>query len=173
MRLYLVRHAEAVATGAKGAATDAARFLTTQGKKSARDAAKALKVLGVRPAEIWTSPLIRARETTDLLAGKFSPAPPIHQVNALGCPGDFEVLRKRLQEAECEELVLVGHQPFLGECAQYWLAGRAHPGMRLAKSSVLCLEGNGIIKGQMELKFMLSNKLNKLLAATASRKGSV
>ena len=65
---------------------------------------------------------------------------------------------------EIQDKVLVGHQPFLGECVQYWLTGRAHPGIHLAKSSVVSLTANGFGREEMELKFMLSNRVSKLLA---------
>ena len=64
MRVYLVRHAEA----ASGHPDDA-RELTARGLEEAQALAKQLAADGVRPDALLTSPLHRARQTADALAG--------------------------------------------------------------------------------------------------------
>jgi hypothetical protein len=54
--------------------------------------------------------------------------------------------------------------PFLGECLRYWLTGDAHPGLHLAKGTVVCLQAQAFIRNGMELKFMLNRKLSSILA---------
>jgi phosphohistidine phosphatase SixA len=74
MKLYLLRHA----TAEDAAASDAARELTRDGREEARIAGQALVALGVKPDHILTSPLVRARQTADLVAkNKFG----AHQVS--------------------------------------------------------------------------------------------
>ncbi len=164
MKLYIVRHAEAEPSRGAGEAADAARELTERGHRRAARAGAVLARLGVEPNAIWTSPLIRARQTADRLAAAL-PEAPVQQIQALGGRSDFNELRRQLYKEKCDAVILVGHQPFLGECVQYWLAGRAHPGMHVSKSSIICLDVvDGFGRAEMELKYLLSNRLIKLLA---------
>jgi len=63
MKLYFVRHASA----SDISASDAARKLTNEGCEEARVAGKALVKLGAKPARIFSSPLVRARQTAEIL----------------------------------------------------------------------------------------------------------
>ena len=63
MQLLLVRHAEA-ASGTP----DELRPLTPTGREQARSLGERLRAEGVEPSAILTSPLLRARETGELLA---------------------------------------------------------------------------------------------------------
>jgi phosphohistidine phosphatase len=164
MDLYLVRHAAADTAATDSPAADAARALTADGREQARLAGRALAVLRVCPPEIWTSPLVRARETATALARELPVPPRLVVVEALAIPGDFRRLQAQLAGCTFADLALVGHAPFLGECVQYWLTGRAHPGLDLAKSSIVKLEGAGFGRATLQLKFVLSRRLNKLLA---------
>ncbi|HEX2044117.1 MAG TPA: histidine phosphatase family protein [Gaiellaceae bacterium] len=69
MELYLVRHAEA----ARGD-PDELRPLTPAGREQARSLGERLRRDGVRPDVILTSPLLRARETGELLARELGAA---------------------------------------------------------------------------------------------------
>ena len=75
MLLYLVRHAIAIPRGAPGISSDASRELTPEGIRRMRQNARALVQLDVVIEEVWTSPLIRARQTADLLAEELIPRP--------------------------------------------------------------------------------------------------
>jgi len=64
MKLYLLRHATAVDV----ALSDAERELTREGREEARIAGAALAELGVKVSHILTSPLVRARQTAEIVA---------------------------------------------------------------------------------------------------------
>lgn len=66
MHLYFFRHAEAEQGSA--ALPDHARQLTTRGIERTRQAADVLKSLGLKPVHLYSSPLVRARQTADILA---------------------------------------------------------------------------------------------------------
>src|SRR5262249_25887820 len=65
MKLYLIRHAEAVPLGDNGVTRDEDRPLTEKGREQCRIVALALRQLGVRLEKLLTSPLVRARQTAD------------------------------------------------------------------------------------------------------------
>jgi phosphohistidine phosphatase len=74
MELYFFRHGHA--EDAQGPDfDDFARKLTDKGVKHTQTAAAALHKLGVKPARIYTSPRLRARETADILSKSLGVTP--------------------------------------------------------------------------------------------------
>lgn len=118
--LYLVRHgiAEAVAPDAR----DADRQLTSDGIRKLTRAAAGLKRLGVTPDVVLSSPLRRAEQTAALLAAALAPDVAVEVFPALA-PGHApaEVLQGLQAYRKAPSLMLVGHQPALGELAAYLL----------------------------------------------------
>jgi phosphohistidine phosphatase len=117
MQLYLVRHAEA-APGEP----DELRPLTGAGREQARSLGVRLREQGVRPDAILTSPLLRARETGELLARELGvPARPDER---LGPGATASAVTEAA--ADCRIVVAVGHQPDCGQIAAA-LTGRPEP----------------------------------------------
>lgn len=109
MRLFVIRHADA-APGEP----DEARRLTAEGRAQAEALGKRLAAEGVRPDALLTSPLLRARETGDVLAA------------ALGCvsepsdalaPGATAEGVRAAVEGRGETVLVVGHEPDCGRIA--------------------------------------------------------
>ncbi len=118
MQLCLVRHAIAVERDEHNG-PDATRALTSVGRSRMREAAGGLRTL-FQPQLILTSPLLRAQQTAEIVA-KACEAP-IRVLDALGTGEHREVL------AECASLVesrvvLVGHEPWMGELLSLMLTG--------------------------------------------------
>jgi phosphohistidine phosphatase len=142
MKLILVRHAEAVELGADGVATDFDRPLTELGRRQASALAAALKARGVQPQAILTSPLVRAVQTAEPLAAELTPGTPA-AVNDWLVIG--ELRPKKLTRAAAEVgsvVVLVGHQPDMGEYLE-WLLGPAGDNIKFAKAAAACVAVGG------------------------------
>jgi phosphohistidine phosphatase len=113
MDLILWRHAEA-----EDGVPDAKRALTPRGEKQAKKMAKWLTKHLPQEARIIVSPALRCQQTADALGRKFDTskqvgtgAGPRHLIQAAGWPnGEGTVL-------------VVGHQPTLGQVAAQLLAG--------------------------------------------------
>ena len=118
--LYLVRHAIAEP---RGETPDAERRLTVQGARRMRRAALGLKRLGLVPDLILSSPLRRAEETAGILLPILSPdvSIEIYEPLAPGCPVP-QVISGLQKYRRAHRLVLVGHQPALGELASQLLS---------------------------------------------------
>jgi len=139
--LYLVRHAIAVPHEALGAVNDAGRPLTRDGIKKMRRIARSLQRLGVQLAQIWTSPLTRARQTAELLAEPFALSTAIREEPALEPGGSFDNLISLLKEHQnLPAIALVGHEPYLGELATYLLSGVRSGSVSFKKGGVACIE---------------------------------
>ena len=113
MRVFLVRHAEAAA-----GEPDELRRLTAAG----RDAARALgeRLAEKRPAAVVSSPLLRARETADLIARAC-------QLEATTddnlAPGATTDALREATNGKGEIVVAIGHQPDCSEIV-FELTGR-------------------------------------------------
>jgi len=116
MRLYIVRHAIAVAHGTPGIGEDD-RPLTDEGIRKMRLAADGLRCLGYIPEALWSSPLPRASQTAEILRKAFGKGVELKIVPALAPSGSRQDLYREigLYEKKLQSLMLVGHQPSLGE----------------------------------------------------------
>ena len=83
--LYLVRHGLAEERG-EAWPDDTKRPLTEEGMSRLRRAAHALARLELPADVVLTSPLVRTRQTAEILAGALSPHPPLINVDVLA-PG--------------------------------------------------------------------------------------
>lgn len=145
MQLYLVRHAIAEDRGLPGVA-DEDRKLTDKGIRRMKRNVRALSALGVRIGEIWTSPLVRARQTAELLARLRGFEGDVREVDALRPGGDFNELAASLGESvNGRSLALVGHEPDLSELAAWLLSGRAESFVEMRKGGAACFEVEGAV----------------------------
>ncbi|MBM3777640.1 MAG: phosphohistidine phosphatase SixA [Acidimicrobiia bacterium] len=124
--LYLVRHAIAADRGPDWP-NDARRPLTAHGITRFQRAADGLVAIGdVSLDAIFTSPLVRAVQTADLLAAAFEAPPPVSVLQALEPGhGPAAVLDALTREPRRRRLALVGHEPDLGELVSHLLGARS------------------------------------------------
>jgi phosphohistidine phosphatase len=120
--IYLMRHG--IAAPASPGSGDFERPLTEDGVRKTLRAAKGLSRLGIAPAAVLSSPLRRAEETAQLVASVLAPAL-VTEIYPPLAPGHdprdlLDGLRPR---RKLHEILLVGHQPDLGELASYILTG--------------------------------------------------
>jgi phosphohistidine phosphatase len=127
-QLYLIRHAIAAERGPDWPDDDK-RPLTERGIARFKECVKGLAWLDLQVDEIFTSPLVRAKQTADILAAGVSGKPVIKVLDALS-PGHTatSVLAQLNKAARRRRIALVGHEPDLGELAAHLIgAGRALP----------------------------------------------
>jgi phosphohistidine phosphatase len=115
--LYLVRHAIAAERGDDWP-DDTKRPLTSEGVSRFREVVEGLAWFGVGLDEIYSSPLVRARQTADLLAAGLPDRPPVRTLAELS-PGyeGSQVLAELAKRIKRRRVALVGHEPDLGELA--------------------------------------------------------
>ena len=84
-----------------------------------REAAAGLRALDCVPEVILSSPLLRARQTADLLLEAFGKGIQLKTTPSLAPSGVREELYREiaLYDKRLKSLMLVGHQPSLGEIA--------------------------------------------------------
>lgn len=126
IELYLVRHAIAAERGEEWP-DDTKRPLTVRGISRFKEGVAGLRWLDVRVDEVITSPLVRARQTADLLAAGLEGRPVVRVLEALAPDHAPNVVMAQLAKlARRSRIALVGHEPDLGELAAH-LVGASRP----------------------------------------------
>jgi phosphohistidine phosphatase len=118
MELILWRHAEA-----HDGSPDAERKLTAKGKRQAKRVANWLRKRLPRDVRIVVSPAVRAQRTARELSRRFETVPAV----GLSARADGLLKAAGWPDAGDVTVVVVGHQPTLGEAAALALTGRAAP----------------------------------------------
>ena len=168
MRLYLIRHAEAVPHGTPGYGQDGQRPLTAQGEQQAIDVAKGLKALAVPLQVIAVSPYVRALQTARALHRVFEERLLLKELPALRSEVDPKEASAALKAFAAEEHVaLVGHEPHLSSWLSLLVAGRTDAlRCQFKKAAVACVEVERVPPpaGSGTLRWFLTPKQLRLIA---------
>lgn len=117
LSLYLVRHGLAAERG-DAYPDDDLRPLTSEGESKFRKAVKGLARLDIGLDAVLTSPLVRARQTANILGDGLSNTPRVIETDALRPGARFDRLLRTVSECTgCTAVALVGHEPDLSEIA--------------------------------------------------------
>jgi len=139
MILYIVRHAIA-AQGAAGQA-DEDRELTQEGIEKMKKAAAGLRAVEAIPVIVLSSPLVRARQTAGILIEAFDGKPSLKLIPALAPAGNRSDLYKEIRKHEgADGIMLVGHQPSLGQIASEVAWGSSDSPLELKKGGACAIE---------------------------------
>ncbi len=162
MLVYLVRHGIAADLAPDGALTDADRPLTDLGIERFRKASETYARLMVRPDRIISSPLVRARQTAEIL------------VDVLDWDGELEFSEDLVYSAtptraatmlqgellnDADSVALVGHEPHLGSLLGLLLNGVDRAPVPLSKGMCASVELKEPQSMVGKLRFALSQKI--------------
>ncbi len=162
-----MRHGIAVVRGAPGIRSDRARHLTQKGIKRMEKAAKGLAALKISFDHILTSPLVRARQTAEVVAETLNMADRLKEIPELAPDGAVECLLDSLTPFRSDEhLLLVGHEPLLSETASFLLSKDKQIELLLKKAGICAIEVDGLPPQRPgTLLWMLAPRQLRLLAA--------
>jgi phosphohistidine phosphatase len=160
--LYLVRHGLAEERSETWP-DDGKRPLTADGMAKMRKAARGLARLGVGIDLVLTSPLVRARQTAEILAAEFEPRPPLVNVDSLATDGSYAALVADLEKnSRRARIALVGHEPGIGELAAR-LIGSRHS-IEFKKGAICRIDVDDIPpSGPGDLRFLLPPRILRAL----------
>ncbi|MCX7821559.1 MAG: phosphohistidine phosphatase SixA [Brevinematales bacterium] len=153
MEIFVIRHA--LAENASEKKNDKERELVEKGFKETKAIAKVLKKIGVKPDLLVSSPLTRAIQTADIIAGKLGYKKKINVAKELlpeSKPEDILNLIKSKIGSKVESLVLVGHMPMLGDFISF-LLGVKNFSFEIEKSGVYIIELKFNDKKEFETEF--------------------
>jgi phosphohistidine phosphatase len=116
MNLYFMRHGIAVMAGDPAFADDNERPLTNKGVKRMRRAARGLARLKIPFDGILTSPVLRARQTAEIVAAGLRMEARLEAISSLAPDSTVDHLLFGLTRyQDREHLLLVGHEPLLSQ----------------------------------------------------------
>ena len=137
---------------------DADRRLTERGAKRVAQVAAGLQCLEVQPTHIFSSSLVRAVETADILHASLHIPSAVQVVDELlpdAPPDRLLSLFRNLPSKSC--VLCVGHEPHLGMAAGVMLAGKPGSAFAFKKAGACLIElpappkaGRGILRWWME-----------------------
>jgi phosphohistidine phosphatase len=118
MRIYILRHAIAEES-AKGG--DAQRALTDEGKRKMKEAAAGFAALDPDIDGVYTSPLVRAVQTAEIVARALGYKGKVEKMEQLAPGHSPDAVLTRLKTLEKKGVILAGHEPNCSELASYLL----------------------------------------------------
>lgn len=145
MRLWLLRHGEAQ----PNAQTDAARALTALGHEQVRKAA--LQLVGRPIRQIIASPYLRTQQTAALVAEVLDYASPIITAPWLTPDSQSRNVIRQLDMYADDEVLLVTHQPLVGDLAGLLIHGHREQPLPMMTASLAELDGPMVAAGAMDL----------------------
>ena len=159
MDLFILRHGEA-GERSSSLAGDRKRPLTSSGKLEISEIAKALKIIGLKFDLVITSPLKRAYDTATIVSEVLKIGNKVQVWKELIPEGQKTELYRKISELKEEYVVLmVGHQPLLGEMTNDMIQrGKSSPcNLLLKKGGIVRIRlktRNSVPKG--ELRWLLT-----------------
>jgi phosphohistidine phosphatase len=162
--VYLIRHGIAAERGTDE--NDDQRPLTKEGDRKTRQVATRLKQLELQFDQILTSPLIRARQTADILkaVGLSSKLEEFPALAPGGNIDDWMTWYKNWLPTGGKSLALVGHQPDLGNWAELLIWGQTKESLIIKKAGIIGITlsttslGNGQLFWLTPPKFLLTGR---------------
>jgi phosphohistidine phosphatase len=138
VNLYLLRHGLAVELGSPGYQKDADRPLTPEGRRKMKKVAAGLRALDLSFDLILSSPYVRARQTAELVASGLGIKRRLQMCDALVPGARFKGLIDLIHHLEPapQELLLVGHEPYLSDLISLLLSGEIGLSLTMKKGGL-------------------------------------
>lgn len=165
MQLLVIRHAIAEDKEAFAASgrNDDQRPLTQSGRSKMRRGAEGLRLVSPRVSILASSPLVRARETAEIVAPALRVAR-VEIAEALRPERDFdqvvEWLRRRVPANEMDDettVALVGHEPHLSGLVTWLMTGMTDSRLELKKGGACLLRfERAPSSGEARLRWLLT-----------------
>ena len=144
MKLWLLRHGQAEAL----AASDSQRALTESGRDEVRRSA--MQLLNDPPQVVLVSPYLRAQQTATLVLDVIG-AVAQRTVPWLTPDSDPRQVLNELDRYAQSGILLVAHQPLLGDLGGLLVHGHRQQPLPLRTASLVELQGEHVLAGGMQL----------------------
>jgi phosphohistidine phosphatase len=142
MKLYILRHGEAGEPGGPKYKNDADRPLTPKGIQRTKLLAHALRQMEITFDVIFSSPLVRARETAEIVERGLRLHGRLELTEHLAPSGDVEKLMHQLNKLRPApgSILLAGHEPYLSSFISLLCTGGSHLSLTLKKGGLCRME---------------------------------
>ncbi len=163
MDLLILRHGEAGRHSLSPG--DSKRQLTSEGRQEIVDLSAGLQSLKIKLDYVLTSPLLRAKQTAEVVAKSLKYKDKIEELDSLKPEGSrlefYDILSKLKRDSV---VLVVGHEPYLSEMISEAISSQSDCRIRLKKAGLARIKVISILpKIKGELRWLLAPKhLNKI-----------
>lgn len=152
MRLYLVRHANAVSSE-----VDSQRPLSERGREDIGKVAEFLKPLGLGVDYLWHSGKKRAEQTAEVMAEVVEVRIELAAHSFLAPNDDVAQIKDEIETAK-QDVMIVGHLPFMGKLASLLLTGNEYAAkVAFRAGGIVCLESDD--RGKWLIDWMVTPQI--------------
>jgi phosphohistidine phosphatase len=157
MKLFLIRHAEAIDYETESVRNDDLRYITPKGRKISVTVFRALKEYFLELDKVFTSPLTRSVQTAEILAVSLKYKHDVEIANELllGSPAS-KVAQLLKRNTVFNTIALVGHDPMMSELVTA-LSDRKELNFEFRKSGV-CFIDYDADKGEGKFQWFYNPK---------------
>ena len=145
MKLFLVQHAKAASKE-----IDPDRPLTEEGLRDIQKIAEFIKSLNLSVDYLWHSGKTRTRQTAEVLAEIIKVKGEVAAHDGLAPNDDIKAIRDQIISAQ-NDIMIVGHMPFVAKLASLLLTGSEFSGtIAFKQGGIVCLNYSDESKWQVE-----------------------
>ena len=150
MNLFLLRHGLAVEREEFHFANDPLRPLTPKGKRQLHKVAAAMRAMEINFNVILSSPLVRARQTAEIVAANLKFKKRLDFADELKPGSDAKKLVQKIVGLKKAPLnvLLVGHEPDFSELISLFVTGKTGAGFTLKKAGLAKLKIENLRAGK-------------------------
>ncbi|HSE39962.1 MAG TPA: phosphohistidine phosphatase SixA [Acidobacteriota bacterium] len=161
MEIYIVRHGISEDSPSKGGG-DAARALTEEGRQKMKEAAAGFARLDYSIDRIFSSPLVRAKQTAEIIAKAIDGK--VEEMAELS-PGysPEQVCSKLHALKKLDSVMLVGHEPNCSILASYLLEGSTSLEIQFKKGAICRIDVSSPARKSGILIFHLTPQALRLM----------
>lgn len=163
MNLYLLRHAIAEEAGAGLADSD--RPLSDEGFQKLRRVVRGMHALELSFDRILSSPLLRARQTADIVARRLLAKGKVELTKQLAPAGPHEALLREIATLDppAKDVLLVGHEPHLSRFISLLVAGSPDCSFAMKKAGLCLVSAARLRAGRGRLEWLVTPRQLSLL----------
>jgi phosphohistidine phosphatase len=162
MLLHIVRHGIAIDREDPDCPPENERYLTEEGLKRTREVGRGLRKIGVTVDRVLTSPLVRARQTAEIIAEELGVTAPLTVTAALSPGFTIAELGEALMKIDrADSIMIVGHEPDLSELISMLVWGDDSGMVEMKKAAAALVELDSIPPGSQSasLRWLLPPKV--------------
>jgi phosphohistidine phosphatase len=166
MQLFLLRHGLAVERGTHGFEDDDTRPLTPKGRRQLQKTTAAIKKLEPEFDLILSSPLLRAKQTAEIVADRLKLKKRLKFSDALAPGGRATDLIRQLEQEKPApgKILLVGHEPDFSQLVSLLVSGNMDMLLDFKKGGLGKLETSRLRPGKCAtLLWLLTPKQMKMM----------
>ena len=142
MKLFLIRHAEAIDYETESVRNDDLRYITPKGRKTSLAVFRVLKDYFIELDKVFTSPLTRAVQTAEVLAVSLKYKHDVEIANELLLNSPVSKVAQLLKRNTVfNTIALVGHDPMMSELVKT-LSDKNELNFEFRKSGVCFIDYN-------------------------------